>query len=325
MALQSKEVNDNSTTFAEKLKALGTGLTFMTTFFLGTKVYNALNPELDYFNWITENVILGSIPIGDKDRDKIIAACEKRGKKLGFVVQVVDLDELKYSCKNWGEFEVVECHIQMRDFTAHVNEDALVTACDTIKQKLEADPGAVIYIHCKAGKSRSVVITMIILMSKYGLNFDEAEFLVKYSRPQVGPSAKKMDIVKRVATKDEKDNNDEMQPQYAEAKQTLGNLIQKINATIIQLRKDIKTVGKQNICKKGKYNIFGAPFRKEMNAICEFFQKMKKLPCITEIWLSRFILPKFLEKIQTYVALSAPSSDIHQDVRKMDQRMLMQH
>lgn len=182
---------------------------FRGTWFLGTKLYNAFKVKYNYFDWITPDILLGSIA---KEKGKktqatpaeIKAACQAQGKPLGLVIAVVDHHEMRdkssaqWDKKHgipWRQLALVDLagaqgikNENPFDSNSKLHEplkDLLQEIANTIAR------GESVYIHCKAGKSRSWLISMACLMGVYKLSFDEAKLVLELNRPQVSPGSDK--------------------------------------------------------------------------------------------------------------------------------------
>ncbi len=139
-----------------------------------------------WWNKINDNIFLGAIPL-DHQKDRI--------KNLGVthVISTLEPFELKrglvrpIESAEWKEKNISHKHIEAVDFIGmpvHQIHEAVEYMHDEIQKK----PAAKFYVHCKAGRGRSVTVVIAYLM-KYGTEKfatkKEAYAFVKELRPQV--------------------------------------------------------------------------------------------------------------------------------------------
>ena len=170
--------------------------------YVGRKL--GLTTEWKHWNWVTDKLILGALPVkssvgsaGDH-LSKLSKQLEEYHQRIGLVVSCVQPEEFDgygvtalefVKHKDWTDALGVTnfCMVPMVDFGAGVSFELLVDATermfDTIHNKNEC-----VYVHCKAGKGRSWVLTMCFLMAQEGMTFEAAELLVRTRRHQVNPS-----------------------------------------------------------------------------------------------------------------------------------------
>ncbi|KAG5476886.1 hypothetical protein LSCM1_05218 [Leishmania martiniquensis] len=158
-----------------------------------------------HWNWITEHVVLGAIPVvtqvgssGDH-LSQLRAQLDERQQTLGLVIACLEEEELNGFGMNVIQFakeaewrkrvnpQVEYLHVPMADTTAHTPLAAVVEAVlrmeVCIKQRRQT-----VYVHCKAGKGRSWMVAMCYLTTCGGMSFAEAVELIQQKRVQVNPS-----------------------------------------------------------------------------------------------------------------------------------------
>lgn len=121
---------------------------------------------------------------------------EKDSYPLGMVVSVVDYFELAghavVSPSCWEQKNIKHYLLPISDFTANVSNESVIAIIEEMKQCIES--GKSVYVHCKAGRSRSAMICAIYLGiygEKEGLILNEDEDIEKIEdyliqkRPQV--------------------------------------------------------------------------------------------------------------------------------------------
>jgi atypical dual specificity phosphatase len=63
--------------------------------------------------------------------------------------------------------------------------DKLSRGVDFINEIIDQDPNASVYVHCKAGRTRSATLVACYLMVKKGLSPEEAVEFMKYRRSHI--------------------------------------------------------------------------------------------------------------------------------------------
>lgn len=137
-----------------------------------------MTPEFSHWNWITDKVILGAIPIvsqigsSGNHLELIRQHCQERKINIGLVVSALTLDELDgfgvdvctfAKTEHWRttlgvkEFE----QIQVPDFGADTDYQSIYKAVTHIHDVVTR--GDAVYVHCKAGKGRSWMVVTCFL------------------------------------------------------------------------------------------------------------------------------------------------------------------
>ncbi len=137
-----------------------------------------------HYNHISEGLFLGMIPIKSSwvrvsdMHTEIIDFVKKTNpaRPLKLVVSVTEKDELEGSgiwfartvqTDDWRKKGVAHHLLQMKDLTADVSNQLAMETVFLIRDTIER--GHSVYIHCKAGKSRSIFILSLYLTT-YGLD-----------------------------------------------------------------------------------------------------------------------------------------------------------
>ena len=138
------------------------------------------------YDEITKDLYLGRIPC-------------KNGfdlpDNIGMVVSVVGLQEMAgkgfwgkevYSPQDWKEMGVEHLLICMQDLTADVYAEDLVDNVKKIKafQENPDNAGKAVYVHCKAGRSRSAAFLAVYLAKYVTADIESALKFIKDKRPQ---------------------------------------------------------------------------------------------------------------------------------------------
>lgn len=180
--------------------------------------YNLVRGLVDYHkhSFVTSGLFLGMLPVQRTalggtfahSTDEIIAFVQSLDaeRPLRMVISVVEPEELNgnrfvgftvASPDDWKAQGIQHCLLEMRDFQAHVDTGAALEAL--VRAKGCIDGGGAVYIHCKAGRSRSAMICAVYLaayvsnpetMHLYSL--DEAVLLLQRQRKQVSLDADKL-------------------------------------------------------------------------------------------------------------------------------------
>lgn len=127
------------------------------------------------WNYITPNVILGSVLVRDSEIHQLAKVENVRG--------VVNL------CREWNESEELYNSLNVRqlylptiDFDAPTIENALKGAhfiADCVSRN------ETVYVHCKAGRGRSTCVVLAYLVVFCSLSPQEADALIREKRPNI--------------------------------------------------------------------------------------------------------------------------------------------
>lgn len=190
-----------------------------TSSFYYTIIRNKI--DWDEFNWIRDGLWVGKLPTIDgpleeaRDFDvKLIAKILEKTPKmpLELVVSVVEEDELlgegfafveTIKPEQWDKNGIKHHLLKMVDFTADVN---FKEAVETVKKILEViKAGKSVYVHCKAGRSRSVALSVVVFIlstinSETGKKFtlDEALEILSERRKQADVDDEKRKMAARI-------------------------------------------------------------------------------------------------------------------------------
>lgn len=158
-----------------------------------------------HWNWITQNVILGAIPVvtqvGSSGNHllQLKEQLEQRHETLGLVVACLEEEELDGYGMNVIQFakeadwrrtiqpDIEFVHLPMADTTAGTPLPAVAKAVMRMEECIKRRHQSV-YVHCKAGKGRSWMVVMCYLTTCGGMAFAEAAEAIQEKRVQVNPS-----------------------------------------------------------------------------------------------------------------------------------------
>ncbi|PAV61629.1 hypothetical protein WR25_00657 [Diploscapter pachys] len=155
--------------------------------FYPSLAYNLLRNKVQpnkwpWYNRIDENLLLGALPFKSM-RDELV-----KTEQVGGVVCCTEEYELKAAyegmCKEDWEALGVRFHaIPMQDFTGTATRPQLVSAVEFIEDV--AKTGKSVYVHCKAGRTRSATVASCYLIKKHNWLPNVAVEFLKDKRPQV--------------------------------------------------------------------------------------------------------------------------------------------
>ena len=164
-------------------------------FFYPTLLWNLALNRIDknrrWWDWIDDTVLLGALPFGSHVAEL---------KALGIGAVVNTCDEYAGPTKKYAEAGIEQCYIPTVDFTPPALED-IEKSVRFIQ--MHAAAGRKVYIHCKAGRGRSVTVAACYLIAK-GYTPEAAQKLLIEKRPHVNPLVYKRAVVQEFAEKQQR-------------------------------------------------------------------------------------------------------------------------
>jgi len=137
------------------------------------------NSSRRWYDRIDNKVILGALPLR-----KVAKELVSKENVVGVVTLNEDY-ETRFICPNlkeWGELGVSVCHIPTVDYN---NAPSLYQIKNSLEFIDSFDDNSTVYVHCKAGRSRSATVVLSYVIKKYGMNPDEAISFVRSKRPHI--------------------------------------------------------------------------------------------------------------------------------------------
>lgn len=186
--------------------------TFVVSFYVVTVAPRTWPLKLIFSqrNWwdeIVPGMLLGAIPVEDWGHLKALTALPRPLKRI---VSCCTYQELKgeglahtpISPSQWAKHGILQDHLNMKDFTGDLCENKENLTADAAKLKsLQLIHQAVLncqktidedetnYIHCKAGRGRSVLVVMCYLIYFYDMHPLDAIDFVQSKRHEISLSA----------------------------------------------------------------------------------------------------------------------------------------
>ena len=186
--------------------------------------FNLIRQKIDWdkHNQIIPGLFLGVIPTQStiagtffsNTPDSIIKDITQKNpeKPLGLVVSIVEPDELAgagfagitmVSPQDWLANDIKHTLVNMRDFSADVDHKTVIQTILKIKEAIDNHQS--VYIHCKAGRSRSAMLCAIFLtvfidnpMTQQKYTLPESILFLKNARKQLLIDRRKFSLAQKI-------------------------------------------------------------------------------------------------------------------------------
>nr|CAG4645210.1 EOG090X0GSS [Leptodora kindtii] len=161
--------------------------------FFPSLAYNIVMEKVSsrkWYNHIDEHVILGALPLRSM-ASELVNELRVKG-----IVSLNEDYELRYLANNpseWKELGVDNIHFQVTDIFEAPSQQVLTEGVQFMDATVSN--GGVVYVHCKAGRSRSATMVGCYLMKKYKWTPDEAISHMKSKRPHILLDSLKMEAL----------------------------------------------------------------------------------------------------------------------------------
>lgn len=145
-------------------------------------LWNAITNKITgrtWYNRINDHIILGAIPM--KFMTEELSQNNVKG-----VISLNEDYELRYiynSEEKWGEHGIKLLRLATQDLFAAPSIPDIKSAIQFI-ETVKAENGSV-YVHCKAGKTRSTTVAVCYLIHSEGMTPEQAYEHIQSKRPQV--------------------------------------------------------------------------------------------------------------------------------------------
>ena len=136
-----------------------------------------------WWNRIDQKVILGALPFRGEHAKKMI-----QKENICAVVSMnedYELAVLSNREPEWKALGVEFLQLATTDIFEAPTQDKLEKGVKFINSASERHPNSSIYVHCKAGRTRSATLVGCYLIEKYGITPEEAVSLMIEKRPHV--------------------------------------------------------------------------------------------------------------------------------------------
>lgn len=157
---------------------------FARTTFLPTLAYNIAMERISSRRWydrIDQTVILGAIPFRSEYTRKMV----EREMIEGVVSMNEDYELMitSHQAPGWNKLGVQFLQLPTTDIFQAPSQDKLELGVEFINKI--APSGNSVYIHCKAGRTRSATLVACYLVSRHGWTPEQAVDHMKQIRPHV--------------------------------------------------------------------------------------------------------------------------------------------
>jgi len=175
----ASEFSPGKDDIVEKAKNIKDSLIFHVS--LGYNIVNHSEVTHRWWDRITCNIVVGALPFHDKDHLNRLMQSENI-RSVVILCRDFEFNPVlgkPVTKQDWESKNVKVLHSPTRDFEAPTVEE-LYNCVTWINKQIEEDPKSSVYVHCKAGRGRSVAVVVCFLISTMGLTTDEAiEFITK--------------------------------------------------------------------------------------------------------------------------------------------------
>ena len=156
-------------------------ITFLPT--LALNVILERTTSRSWWNRIDHRVILGALPFRGEHAKNMVEQ-----EKIGAVISMNEDYELRAFSNlapQWKELGVEFLQLATTDIFEAPSPEKLEKGVKFIQKMINERPDSSVYVHCKAGRTRSATLVGCYLMDQYGMNPEEAVSLMKEKRPHV--------------------------------------------------------------------------------------------------------------------------------------------
>lgn len=137
------------------------------------------NPNRQWYNRIDDRIILGALPFHKTAHELI------QNENIGAVISLNESYEMRFLCpskQKWKSLGIRQLHIPTVDYN---NAPSLENIKKSMEFVNEIDTSKSIYVHCKAGRSRSATVVVCYLIKYYKMSITEAMDFVRNKRPHI--------------------------------------------------------------------------------------------------------------------------------------------
>ena len=167
-------------------------ITFLPS--LALNVFLEQTTPRTWWNRIDQKVILGALPFRGEQSKKII-----EDENVSAVVSMNEDYELKLFSNQeaeWKALGVDFLQLPTTDIFEAPTQEKLKMGVKFINDVTTRYPNSSIYVHCKAGRTRSATLVGCYLIEKHGISPEEAVSLMIEKRPHVLLRSKQWDALR---------------------------------------------------------------------------------------------------------------------------------
>lgn len=180
---------------------------FARATFLPTLAYNVMMERVSSRRWwdrIDQNIILGALPFRGETSKRIVS---QEGVRA--VVSMNEDYELKLFSNTGPEWQKVGVpyflQLATTDIFESPSQEKLLRGVNFIEDVITSEPDASVYVHCKAGRTRSATLVACYLMAKYGWSPEKAVEVMREKRPHILLHSKQWEALRTFHDKISKD------------------------------------------------------------------------------------------------------------------------
>ncbi|CAL4075898.1 unnamed protein product [Meganyctiphanes norvegica] len=172
------------------------GRLFARVSFVPSLIYTIAMEKISprqWFNYIDANIILGALPMKGMTKQLV------NEEKVNAVISMNEDYELKWlsnMTQEWSVVGVKFLQLSITDIFEAPCQEKLLEGVDFIKNLKSEKADARVYIHCKAGRTRSATLVGCYLMDKQRCSPEEAvEYMIE-KRPHIWLREKQLEALK---------------------------------------------------------------------------------------------------------------------------------
>ncbi|XP_046647968.1 phosphatidylglycerophosphatase and protein-tyrosine phosphatase 1-like isoform X2 [Daphnia pulicaria] len=156
---------------------------FARILFFPSLAYNVMMEKISsrqWYNHVDNHVILGALPLRYKTRELV------EQEKVNAIVSLNEDYEVRYLTnqpEEWKKLGVENIRFSVVDMFEAPPQKMLLEGVEFMNNTVSK--GGVVYVHCKAGRSRSAALVACYLMKKHGWTPVQAILHLKSVRPHI--------------------------------------------------------------------------------------------------------------------------------------------
>ncbi|KAL4134986.1 hypothetical protein QTP88_006661 [Uroleucon formosanum] len=168
---------------------------FARVTFYPTLLYNVFMEKVTQRNWydrIDENVILGALPFRNISQ-KLID--EENVRCVISMNESYELEHFTPQPEEWKKMGVEHCQLSTKDIFETPSHEKLIQGV-SVMESVSKD-GKTVYVHCKAGRTRSATLVGCYLMSKHNWTPEQAIENIVSKRPHIWLRNQQLESLKK--------------------------------------------------------------------------------------------------------------------------------